>query len=157
MRLKQQGKAKMKNPPKDPQAEFEGAKYLDHKGRDCVQGNFFKQAMVAGARFLDNSIKMTVIRGAVFIEDDMIPIEFDDCVMREDTVRVGQGTADLRYRPMYTNWKVDLNVTYNADVFTAEQVLNFLQVAGYGVGICEWRPECNGSFGRFDIAHAEAA
>jgi hypothetical protein len=30
-------------------------------------------------------------------------------------------------------------------------------VAGYGVGICEWRPECNGQFGRFDIEEAAAA
>jgi hypothetical protein len=159
MRDKQQGRAKMKKPPKDPEAEFNGARYLDEKGRDCVRADFFKNAMVSGARFLDASIKMTVIRGAVFIEGDLIPLEFegDKPVMREDTVRVGQGTADLRYRPMYLGWACTLTVTYNSDVFTAEQVLNFLQVAGYGVGICEWRPECNGQFGRFDIEEAAAA
>lgn len=160
MRDKQGGKARMKKPPKDPVAEYNGARYLDEKGRDCVLGDFFKQAMVSSARFLGSEAKMVEIRGAVFVEDDMVPIEYDNMedgpIMREDTVRVGMGTADLRYRPEYRNWRVPLNITYNSDVYTAEQVLNFLQVAGYGVGICEWRPECNGRYGRFAIAEARA-
>jgi hypothetical protein len=152
MRDKQQGKAKMKKKPKDPNAEFNGARYLDAKGRDCVKANFFKQALVSSSRFLGKESPMTKIRGAVFIEGDMIPIDFKgkEPIMREDT-------ADLRYRPEYQDWSCELDITYNSDVFTAEQVLNFLQVAGYGVGICEWRPECNGGYGRFRIEEARAA
>lgn len=94
---------------------------------------------------------MTVIRGALFVEGDLLPLKFKSCNMREDMVRVGMGTADLRYRPEYTDWSVDLTIEYNSNVLQAEQVLNLIRLAGFSVGICEWRPEKNGDFGRFDI------
>lgn len=150
MRDKQQKRAKMAKEAKDPVADFEGAKYKDAKGRDCVRAAFFKNAIVSACRFAED-LKMTVIRGALFVEGDLLPINFENCVMREDTVRVGMGTADLRYRPEYQGWSVDLVLEYNANVLTSEQVLNLVRLAGFSVGICEWRPEKNGDFGRFDI------
>ena len=35
---------------------------------------------------------------------DLIPIYGDDPAMREDMVRVGMGTADLRYRGEFKKW-----------------------------------------------------
>ena len=155
MRDKQQKKAKMAKEAKDPTADFEGAKYLDAKGRDCVRASFFKNAIVSACRYAED-LKMTVIRGALFVEGDMLPIKFDTCNMREDMVRVGMGTADLRYRPEYIGWSVDLVIEYNSNVLQAEQVLNLVRLAGFSVGICEWRPEKNGDFGRFDIDMSSA-
>lgn len=150
MRDKQQKAATMKKEAKDPVADFEGAKYRDAKGRDCVRALFFKNAIVSACRYADD-LKMTILRGALFVEGDYLPIKFDHCVMREDMVRVGMGTADMRYRPEYQGWSVDLRVSYNEAVLSADQVLNLIRLAGYSVGICEWRPECSGDYGRFDI------
>lgn len=155
MRDKQQKRAKMAKEAKDPVAEFNGAKYLDSKGRDCVRAAFFKNAIVSACRYAED-LKMTVIRGALFVEGDLLPIQYKECVMREDTVRVGMGTADLRYRPEYQDWAVDMVLEYNANVLTSEQVLNLVRLAGFSVGICEWRPEKNGDFGRFDIDMSSA-
>lgn len=150
MRDKQQKRAKMAKEAKDPNADFEGAKYLDANGKDCVRAAFFKNAIVSACRYAED-LKMTVIRGALFVEGDLLPLKFKSCNMREDMVRVGMGTADLRYRPEYTDWSVDLTIEYNSNVLQAEQVLNLIRLAGFSVGICEWRPEKNGDFGRFDI------
>jgi len=150
MRDKQQGAAKLKKAPKDPKEDFEGAKYKDEKGRDCVRAAFFKNAIVSACRYAED-LKMTVIRGALFVEGDMLPIKFKKCQMREDTVRVGMGTADLRYRPEYSDWSVDLIVEYNSTVLTPAQIVNLVRLAGFSVGICEWRPEKNGDFGRFEV------
>jgi len=156
MRDKQQGKAKGKRAPKDPKAEFEGAKYLDEKGRDCIPLIAIKNAMVNAARFVDG-MKMTFLRGAFFVEHPegahkmLLPIDYKKCVMREDNVRVGMGTADLRYRPEYSGWSAKFIISLNNAAITPDQVLNMLQHAGYSIGLCEWRPETNGPFGRFDV------
>ena len=153
MRMKQQKLAKTAKEAKDPEADFHGAKYIDAQGRDCVPALAFKNAIVSAARFSED-MKMTVLRGAIFVVGDLLPIDYESCVMREDTVRVGMGTADLRYRPEYTGWSIDLPIEFNSSVISASQVMNLIKLAGFAVGICEWRPERDGQHGRFDIAEA---
>lgn len=150
MRTKQQKGAKMAKAAKDPNADFEAAKYRNAKGEECVRAAFFKNAIVSACRYSDD-LKMTLIRGALFVEGDLLPIKGNKSVMREDTVRVGMGTADLRYRPEYRDWSVDIVVEFNANSLSAAQVVNLVRLAGFSVGICEWRPEKNGDFGRFDV------
>jgi hypothetical protein len=48
-------------------------------------------------------------------------------------------------------------IQFNANVISAEQIVNLLTLAGFGVGVGEWRPERNGSFGRFHVATEETA
>jgi len=72
--------------------------------------------------------------------------------MREDMVRVGMGTADLRYRGEFADWSAKLLVRYNANVLSESQILNILNVAGFAVGVGEWRPERDGMSGMFHVA-----
>lgn len=148
-------KAKSARGAKDPVAEFESCKYKNEKGEDCIPAIAVKHAMVSAARFLDD-MKMTVLRGAFFVEGYWLPLEFEQCVMREDLVRVGgkgpgTGAPDTRYRPEYINWSINVPIEYNSGVISPEQVLNLLRNAGFSVGLHEWRPEKNGMHGRFDI------
>jgi hypothetical protein len=46
-------------------------------------------------------------------------------------------------------------VKHNANVMSAEQILNLFSTAGFAVGVGEWRPERDGQFGRFHVATAE--
>jgi hypothetical protein len=153
IRDKQGMRAKTAKEPKDPVADFEAAKYkarVDGKEIDVIPSLAFKNAIVSAARFSDG-VKMTVLRGALFIERDVLPLEYKECVMREDMVRVGMGTADLRYRPEYRDWRVVLPIQFNSDVISAEQIANLVTRAGFGVGVFEWRPEKDGQFGRFEV------
>jgi hypothetical protein len=72
--------------------------------------------------------------------------------MREDMVRVGMGTADLRYRGEFADWHAKLLVRYNANVLSESQILNIINVAGFAVGVGEWRPEKDGMNGMFHVA-----
>src|ERR1051325_392192 len=74
--------------------------------------------------------------------------------MREDMVRLaGVGnTADLRYRPEFWPWGAKVSILYNENVVELKQLLNLLNTAGFGVGLCEWRPERNGQNGAFRVA-----
>lgn len=71
--------------------------------------------------------------------------------MREDMVRIGMGSADLRYRAMYFPWEMDIKVKYDADLLSADTVVNLINRAGFGVGIGEWRPQRKGQSGTFHV------
>jgi hypothetical protein len=82
----------------------------------------------------------------------MARIESDAPEMREDMVRIGMGSADLRYRAEYKNWEMNMVLQYNASGnLTIEQIINCINAGGYAVGIGEWRPEKDGSNGMFHI------
>ena len=72
--------------------------------------------------------------------------------MREDMVRVGMGTADIRYRPEFPKWRAEMTLRYNADAISLDQIVNIFNLAGFGVGVGEWRPERDGQFGMFHVA-----
>lgn len=95
------------------------------------------------------------LRSSYFLSSeygDMFCIEGDIPEMREDMVRIGMGSADLRYRAEFKNWSANLTLTYNASgSLTLEQILNCINAGGFAVGLGEWRPEKDGDFGRFHI------
>lgn len=154
MRSKQTGRAKPKKEFKDPAADFEASKYLLPDGREGVPAIALKSAIVAAARMFDD-LTMTELRQAVFVHgegpDMLVPIK-GEAFMREDMVRVGKGTADLRYRACYPEWRLDLLVTYAPNVVSDERMVALIEAAGVG-GICEWRPSksASGQYGMFAL------
>lgn len=134
---------------KDPQRDFEESIYRDQDGDYAFPSIAFKSAIVSACRFSDG-LKMTVLRGAVHIENEFVKI-LGGPVPREDMVRVGMGSADIRYRAEFSPWSAMLRVAVNTQILSFAQVLNLINLAGFGVGVGEWRPERNGSFGRFHV------
>ena len=84
----------------------------------------------------------------------MVEIIAPPPALREDVCRVGMGVADLRYRGQFDPWGVKLRVQINTAVISPEQVVNLFNLAGFAVGVAEWRPERNGPYGRFRVATA---
>jgi hypothetical protein len=146
---KQMKKAKVKKEAKDPEADFEESLYPLPGGGYGFPAIAFKSAMVGACRFAEG-VKMTELRGALHIIGEMIPIEGSP-TGREDMVRVGMGTADIRFRGQFETWAAVLPIQFNANVISLEQITNLLRLAGFGVGVGEWRPERNGSYGRFHV------
>ena len=72
-------------------------------------------------------------------------------VMREDTVRISMST-DIRFRPEYRDWSMEFDVVFNSRAISPEQIVNLVNIAGFGIGIGEWRPERSGQFGMFHVA-----
>lgn len=155
MLAKQMKKAKQAKDAKDPQKDYEESLYKHPAGGFGFPAVAFKAAMVGACRFVEN-IKMTEARGAFHILGEMIKVDGEPSP-REDMVRVGMGTADLRYRGEFKEWKALLEISYNQSAISAEQIINLLNVAGFGVGVGEWRPERDGSYGRFHVATEKEA
>jgi hypothetical protein len=109
----------------------------------------FKAAAVDAATFVDGITKVEM-RGAFHINDELVKIEGSPAP-REDVVRVGMGTADLRYRAEFKKWKTTLTIRYNSRAISAEQITNMFQNAGFAIGIGEWRPQKDGRNGMFHV------
>lgn len=166
MLAKQMKKAVGAKPAKDPVADFEASLYRLADGGYGFPSVGFKAAAVTAITSVAGMTKVAARQAfAVLGEDADVKGAFEGTVarqnlvrlngtptMREDLVRVGMGTADLRYRGEFRDWSARLLVRYNANVLSQEQILNILNVSGFAVGVGEWRPERDGQFGMFHIA-----
>ena len=116
----------------------------------------FKQAAISAAYRMGWAKDKMSMRGAFYIDSDengMIEIHSDTPEMREDMVKVGMGTADIRYRGEFKNWYADLTISYNANgQYSLENIVNIINAGGYVCGVGEWRPERDGQYGMFHVA-----
>ena len=116
----------------------------------------FKQAAISAAYRLGWTKDKMSMRGAFFIDGDenqMVEIFSDVPVIREDMVKVGMGTADIRFRGEFRNWYAELTISYNKNgQYSLEQIINIINAGGYVCGIGEWRPERDGQYGMFHVA-----
>jgi hypothetical protein len=145
---KQTKQAKTGREAKDPEQDYRDSLYNLPDGGYGFPASAFKKAAVRAGTYTDD--KMTYLRGAFYVQGDMVTIDGTP-QMREDMVRVGMGTADIRYRAEFPDWSAVLPIQYNARAISLEQVVNLFSVAGFSVGIGDWRPEKDGSYGRFEV------
>ena len=126
-----------------------------------------KKSFVTAATAMDNLTKVA-LRQALFASptiapnSQLIPIErFDGKPatgeMREDAVTIGLGKRGLTYRPQYSEWQLRVTVEYNTKLISEQQLLTLAEQAGWGVGICEGRPEKTSAlgWGRFSAVKVE--
>ncbi len=166
------GQKKMKQ-KRDPKADFEGARYKASEEIGQPGGKVSKpwdgvpssgiRGCINGAARLIEGLPMTLIKRLVFIMPDgrdsqgtaLTRIHSASPRMREDMVRVGMGTADLRYRPEYTEWSMCMRVRFNANMLSEQHLLNLIETAGTSEGLCEWRPgapkSLTGTYGMFEL------
>ncbi|MFA4972809.1 MAG: hypothetical protein WC683_09365 [bacterium] len=162
IRDKQQKKAKQAKEERRPAEECEAAKYIDTQGRECIPITAIKKSLISAATAFDDLTKVA-LRQAIFVAvaDDpaaaLVPVEKHDGspavgTMREDAVTIGMNTRGLAYRPEYPEWQLRVVVEYNPRLVSEEQLLALVDHAGWGVGLCEGRPERSSAlgWGRFE-------
>jgi len=150
---KQQGKKAPKE-RKDPKAMFESSMYRFEDGGHGFPVLAFKAATVGGARYFAN-VTMTQMRQAMFFIGDpadtsLVRLNAAEPVMREDMVRIGMGTADIRYRAEYKDWGATLAIQYVPSVIDLSAIVALVDAGGMG-GVGEWRPERDGAFGTYEV------
>lgn len=162
---KQQKKAAKGREAKNPFGDFTGSLYwLSDKPEAVAEADIdtarfgfpaiaFKAAAVTACTST-GAITKVAARQAFHVEGEMVEIVGPPPAMREDVCRVGMGVADLRYRGQFDPWGAKVRVQINTAVISAEQVVNLFNLAGFAVGVGEWRPERGGPHGRFRVAGA---
>lgn len=164
-----QNKPKKKKGPRDYEVEFRDSLYyidknniettapkkISAKTRFGYPASGLKKAMVFAARQYDN-LKMTELKGRFFVIGEFIHIEgkpeMDKFWRRIGGKGPGTGTPDIGIRAVFKDWKSKIQIRYNADVISAESVINLLATAGQAVGLGEDRPDKNGnSYGQWEV------
>jgi hypothetical protein len=147
---KQAGKAKSgKHDIRDPEQEYHDSMYI------CEDGNYgfpaigFKGAVVTAAN--DAGIQKVLARRAFHVMGGELVKIVGEPSMRTDRVTIGMGTTDIRYRAEFKEWSAEIPVIFNEGVISLEQLINLFRIAGFGVGIGEWRPERNGIHGTWEV------
>ena len=155
----QQGR-KAEKAIRDPEAEYEASRYRFADGGDGLPVTAFKAATIGAARFYAQ-VKMTELRlflyfrGELGLDGQALARIDGEPRMREDYVRFGVGSTDLRYRAEFPLWRTSLDVQYVKSALSQSSVLSLIEAGGLG-GVGEWRPsgkKSSGEFGTFEIDH----
>jgi len=154
---KQMKKAAKAREAKDPKEEFEACLYQIGRNKYGFPADAFKSAAIRAGKLL--GLTMTDLRQMFFVEGDgyanndprqMVAIKGKP-TMRQDMVRLSGSSSDIRFRAEFIEWSADVKVTINESLVSLEQIFNLFEAAGFSVGVGDWRPERNGTYGRFQV------
>ena len=176
---KHMGEASAGREKKDPEANFQAARYRLSDGSDGIPAGGIKACFVKG--FIKASgVPMTKAKGAIrVVADDPVTnlVRIIGPNQRDlpegerwptiegngagGVVRNQSGVVDIRHRPEYWPWALQVEVEYLPSIASMSQVLQAIATAGFIEGLCEWRPgspeSLSGSFGTFRLATAAEA
>lgn len=156
---KQQKLAKPARQKRNPQAEFEAALYKipGKKKKYGIPAMGLKLACVSACRFTEGMKMTTTIGSFHVVAPSHGLLEIDSKAgpqMDERIVRIGSfpsKVADMRYRPRFDKWSITFQLQFNDGVISAEQICNLFEIAGFSVGLGEYRCEKKGNLGSFTV------
>lgn len=149
------GKASKAKAARSFEDDFRQAQHISEEGWHGIPATAFRAAMIDACRTV--GLEMTRAKMAVFVVADGLDADDGTPLVRLDApppemhvgaVRNATGVADLRARPMWRRWKAVVTLRFDADILTAENVVNLLSRAGQQVGVGEGRPFSKKSVGQ---------
>jgi hypothetical protein len=137
-------------------SEFVAGLYFSDRDGVFIPGQNFDATFLGGAKL--QKLGTHWKRGAIVMTDRVkllyegpstpdklwLDQRFIDC----RGVKVGTAKV-MRYRPIFTEWACELDLSFNPDVIDGSEVKKALADAGALIGVCEYRPR----FGRFMVQH----
>lgn len=155
-----------KKPPRNFEGEYEDAMYCTAKGERGIPAAAFRVASISACRLVN--FKMTLGKLSLFCEangldeKEGIPLVLIDGTPERvtHTVTNADGSHDVRTRAMWKKWSAKVVMTYDADQFQAQDVINLMMRVGLQVGIGEGRHDSKSSksagmgWGTFEVVKA---
>lgn len=156
-------KTKKVREAKDFTAVFNAARHISLDGWDGIPAPAFRNACIRACTLV--GFKMTQAKMSLFVEADgfdntegtpLVRIYGAEPRQLESMVRLATGVCDISVRPQWLEWGCRLRFNYDADQFTASDIVNLIARAGMQVGVCEGRPSSTNSngcgWGTFEIS-----
>lgn len=151
----QTARGKRKREPKDFDAIYRDSLHVSTEGWHGINASAFRQAAISACRLV--GFKMTYAKLAIFIEADgqeedgtqLVKITSGEPTKFHDFVKNQTGVADIRPRGHWVNgWTATVRVRFDADQFTAQDIMNLFDRIGQQVGIGAGRPDSSESAGQ---------
>jgi hypothetical protein len=140
----------------DPEAKYKASLYAHPDGGYGFPGSGFKKAAVAACTSLKGKLKKTAVRQAFHVIEDLVRIQGEP-YMRQDNTKPPRGGAQVRFRGAFKNWATQVTIRFNARALSKEEIINIFNVAGFAVGVGDWRPERDGKHGMFRVTKVGGA
>ena len=150
-------------PPRDFEADFKGAIHFSTEEWCGYHAGGIRAALIDSCRLV--GFVMTRAKLGIFVEADgydkldgapLVRIIGDDPEQTTHHVRIGMDQTDIRIRPMWREWAMDIRLTFDTEMFTLADVTNLLMRVGVQCGLGEGRPNSSKStgmgWGTFKIA-----
>lgn len=148
-------------PPRKPEDEWEGSLHVINKSKkiygfpalgikECIVRAFDGSGIyMTIARRLFDVIPQHPYEGRKIPE--LVKIDYEHIEKRRDRVVMNGTTPSLAYRCQFINWTADLEIQFDADIISVNQLLPFIVKAGFSVGIGCWSKMKKGSHGLFSL------
>ena len=139
---------------RDFEENYRLAQHISTDGWNGIPASAFRNAMISACRMV--GFKMTHAKMSVFVKADgydeqgtpLVRIIKGEPHMDVRPGRNANGGIDLRSRPMWVaGWQATITFKWDADQFSANDIVNLLARAGQQVGVCEGRPDSKMSAG----------
>lgn len=125
-------------------------RYMVEHGKPCISS--FGLWKSIGEAVVKNEIDTysTKIKNAVSIlaNDNSIPVDFAEAYVDSRVMPLKKGGHTITKLNRFTGWKCDFLIRYTENVYTLNQIINFINLAGFGLGIGSGR---SSGYGRYHV------
>ena len=125
-------------------------KYMIQNGKPCISSYGLWKSI--GDAVVRNEIDTyaTKIKNAVNIiaTDNSIPIGFSEAYVDSRVMPLKKGGHTITKLNRFTGWSCNFTIRYTENVYTLNQIINFINLAGFGLGIGSGR---SSGYGRYHI------
>lgn len=83
----------------------------------------------------------------------LVPIKFSEHYIDEKLMSPKKGSPVLVHLNRFSGWSATFTVSYMESVYSAEQIINIINLAGFGLGIGSGR---SSGFGRYHVSDVRA-
>lgn len=83
----------------------------------------------------------------------LVPIRFTEHYVDEKLMSPKKGAPVLVHLNRFSGWSADITISYIESVYSTEQLINIINLAGFGIGIGSGRRSCG--YGRYHVEGVE--
>lgn len=139
-------------PCKDTYKEMDEStyRYMMENGKPCISSYGIWKSV--GDAVVRNEVDnyATKIRNAFNISatNNAIPIEFAEANVDSKLMPLKKGGHTIALLNRFSGWKCHFTIRYTENVYKLNQIVNFINMAGFGLGIGSGR---NSGYGRYHV------
>ena len=134
-----------------PTVQAEARLYRDANGRPVIPGlNLFR--CLAGAARHQGRCPVELVHALGIAERELPIVSLRPWAVDTRMVRHPEtGVRSVCHRPRFDDWRLDLTLLIDCDLWSGAEVRELVETAGQRVGLGDFRPERGGPFGRFGV------
>lgn len=146
---KQTGIAKSIKKSRDIDQEIKRAVHFLSNGKVGFPTEGFKKGMIEATSFVgDKFFSKKLVRGIQFVNGSMVEIKYKKQDVLEHTIK-----GITKFSPQFHEWSCELEILYDKNNISTQDIVTLLNYAGFYYGIGCWRPSCQsgGNFGMYEV------